>query len=435
MQPVEIEAAEHTYDAVSYTWGTTVFSNKLFHVGDSSSIPITESLDEALRKFRLPHTARSLWVDAVCINQSNDQDKARQIPCMKRIYEGARQVLVWLGGGEDQENVVRFLYKISRCANDWERLDWEVDDFVTKSQGNLESFFSLPYFTRIWIIQEIVVNCDITLYCGESYISWTRFVIALDVLQKWHATGRSDEAVLNIESLSLGIVNTLSSLWRLHGGGMWTREGWPPNEETKFLALLDSFNKNKCADPRDRLYALYHLATDGIGETSNLGEKSNGLCGGSCTKGPYVCLRAKIYKEPMVRMIRASGREAPSIMVDYTIPTEIIYEDYAISTLRSPDILPILGAAAVRRGASQLPKIQPLPSWVPDWTVAKEPNTPTSLLGIRGKERVKIVETGKIIVHLDVFSIESISMPTIQRSFAFNNSSSSMGHQVSWPQT
>jgi hypothetical protein len=137
MQTVELDAAVHTYDAISYAWGAPVFSKKGYSMSDSSFIPITESLDTVLRKFRLPLVARSLWVDAVCINQSDDQDKAQQIPAMRRIYQGALQVLVWLGGDEEEEKVIQFLCTVSRPIE--MGIVREVENFATRFQRNLNS--------------------------------------------------------------------------------------------------------------------------------------------------------------------------------------------------------------------------------------------------------------------------------------------------------
>ena len=150
--------------------------------------------------------------------------------------------------------------------------------------------------------------------------------------KKKHATKPSGEAVLDIRGIPLMTINTLSPLWRLHASTMMnSAQGWPSDEGSKFLALLDSFNNSQCTDPRDRLYALYHLATEGMWQTSG------GSCSDSCKKAPYVCLRLNIYKEPTIRML-SRGKLPAKIMVDYTIPTEIIYEGCAISALRFPNI-------------------------------------------------------------------------------------------------
>ena len=83
------------YEALSYTWGQPIFSEILkTHNG---TLRITENLASALRGLRLKDQIRYLWVDAVCINQDDTEEKSRQVAMMGLIYETARQVICWLG--------------------------------------------------------------------------------------------------------------------------------------------------------------------------------------------------------------------------------------------------------------------------------------------------------------------------------------------------
>ncbi|KAI0469913.1 heterokaryon incompatibility protein-domain-containing protein [Xylariaceae sp. FL0804] len=83
------------YEALSYVWGdaTNVGSIAL----NSCKTPVTRNLEDALRALRDPRKPRILWVDAVCINQRDHQEKASQIRLMAKIYSLARQVVVWVG--------------------------------------------------------------------------------------------------------------------------------------------------------------------------------------------------------------------------------------------------------------------------------------------------------------------------------------------------
>ncbi|KAK0634143.1 heterokaryon incompatibility, partial [Immersiella caudata] len=82
------------YDALSYTWGNLAKTHEM-KIGDAS-LPITTNLYMALRELRRKHTL-TLWVDAVCIDQSNCQERNHQVRMMRRIFSNASSVIVWLG--------------------------------------------------------------------------------------------------------------------------------------------------------------------------------------------------------------------------------------------------------------------------------------------------------------------------------------------------
>ena len=95
--------SDTTYEALSYTWNDPVFPEAIY-VCDTAdqkerSVPITENLYNALRRLRAT-VPRTLWIDALCIDQSNLQEKGHQVAYMGRIYCEASCVIVWLG--EDQ---------------------------------------------------------------------------------------------------------------------------------------------------------------------------------------------------------------------------------------------------------------------------------------------------------------------------------------------
>jgi hypothetical protein len=85
------------YEALSYVWGERDFSATLRLQDGVKMMKITPNLAEALRRLRHTDQPRTLWVDQICMNQNDDQEKAQQVSMMARIYESAKQVLVWLG--------------------------------------------------------------------------------------------------------------------------------------------------------------------------------------------------------------------------------------------------------------------------------------------------------------------------------------------------
>lgn len=90
------------YSAVSYAWGEPEFSENLEIKcdGDTSYLRITPNVNDLLRRLRACSARKYLWIDAICLNQADKDEKAQQIPLMGRIYEEARAVHIWLGNND-----------------------------------------------------------------------------------------------------------------------------------------------------------------------------------------------------------------------------------------------------------------------------------------------------------------------------------------------
>lgn len=108
------------YEALSYTWGAPVFPDSI-SVDTSSGdcvFPITHNLFEALQALRWTRRSRLLWIDAICIDQSNTQEKGHQVTNMGNVFRDATSVTVWLGPvGGDLSEVLRLLDDISIWKN------------------------------------------------------------------------------------------------------------------------------------------------------------------------------------------------------------------------------------------------------------------------------------------------------------------------------
>lgn len=94
------------FEALSYCWGGT--KNAAFPITircNNQNLVIHNSLNIALCHLRYPDKPRTIWADAICINQKDDDEKAEQVPLMRKIYEKANRVVIWLGhDGPDEDS-------------------------------------------------------------------------------------------------------------------------------------------------------------------------------------------------------------------------------------------------------------------------------------------------------------------------------------------
>lgn len=90
-----VHLEEHPYEALSYFWGKS--PGRIIESFSGKIIQITANLEAALRRIRHTTKSRLLWVDAICIDQSDFIGRSRQVEIMQEIYASAKRVIIWLG--------------------------------------------------------------------------------------------------------------------------------------------------------------------------------------------------------------------------------------------------------------------------------------------------------------------------------------------------
>ncbi|EHL01417.1 putative Heterokaryon incompatibility protein 6, OR allele [Glarea lozoyensis 74030] len=116
------------YRAISYSWGNPAFVYEISV--DEKPVKITRSAQDVLQNIRSSWKTEAVWIDAICIDQSSNEDKAQQIPLMPLIYQNAAEVIVWLGPSK------RAIPKEAARA--------------------LKIMLSKQWFERCWVVQEVV---------------------------------------------------------------------------------------------------------------------------------------------------------------------------------------------------------------------------------------------------------------------------------------
>ena len=240
------------YEALSYVWGTQ--SRALPLLSDGKQIFITGTLDLALRRLRNPHSNRVLWIDQLCINQDDLDERSQQVQLMRYIYSNARRVLVWLGS-DDNMQAKRAKELIGKINKVWyvqmgssrfpKNEDLELQGLPLREAlawKALEQMFENPYFERIWVVQECRVASNLLILWGTEQISWTKLQHTMRWSQKNCAYFR-DTVGLGSPALSR-IPEALTAV-------NCTEEHW--------LNLLLVTRSHKASDPRDKIYALLGL--------------------------------------------------------------------------------------------------------------------------------------------------------------------------------
>jgi len=140
----------HLYEALSYVWGDP--KETLPILIDEHNLPITVNLYAALSRLRDRYFERIIWVDAVCIDQTNEEEKGHQVQSMAKIYGQANRVIVWLGKAADDSD--QALEDI-RVAAEGEFTNLSNNE---KSQKAILKLLKRPWFRRIWVREQIPDN-------------------------------------------------------------------------------------------------------------------------------------------------------------------------------------------------------------------------------------------------------------------------------------
>jgi hypothetical protein len=245
--------ASPEYDAISYVWGE-LEPARLIYIG-GTPMSITPNLHGALRQIR--QAGRDVWVDSLCINQRDDRERGAQVAIMGRIYAQADIVIAWLGeGGDDGTNLaLRFLEVLKdELVNGDERsrrllLNDPASDVMWDAVGNM---FRLPYWSRVWIVQEVLLAQNPVLCCGADSCAWEFVQLLLLKLGTRAITILSASAR---EALLYPVTDLARTLARLYDARF----------SGKRMALMNCLvlgRQRGATDARDYVYGVLSLVED-----------------------------------------------------------------------------------------------------------------------------------------------------------------------------
>lgn len=226
------------FTALSYTWadisGDRSCSETIFIGPEWEALPITKNCAAALRRLRSRRDAVILWVDAICIDQGNVDEKSHQVGLMRDVYSRARKVVAFLGeDGDNQTPEGQLMHRMSEeCfySGTSTKISWDpVRDSVA-----LKALFRRPYWKRMWVVQEILLS-------KEAYIVLGGSSVPLSCVLNGHMTGHNVDAAVFFPS--------------------WVKVAGPSldGDCNAFSELLRKTFPCEALDKRDRVFALLGL--------------------------------------------------------------------------------------------------------------------------------------------------------------------------------
>ncbi|PSN70121.1 HET-domain-containing protein [Corynespora cassiicola Philippines] len=272
------------YECLSYCWGDAGGKTPIYIRTRDSSVSayrpflVTFNLYNALVRLRDTHSSAWLWIDAISINQDDTHEKDIQVGMMNKIYSNAAGVVIWLGECTDElSKAVSVIYAISEyfaqqvslrassilgedglhlTLNDLDILKrytsvdvWAVT--TEEAYNYLASLFTLPWFRRVWVLQEASSRTAISVRIGKYYVPWDSIILA----SLWQANlTRSYTLKQNV----LGHGSTDGYLPELWLGILGDRKP----RGLSMLELVCRARDFEATDPRDKVFALLGLAND-----------------------------------------------------------------------------------------------------------------------------------------------------------------------------
>ncbi|RYO89752.1 hypothetical protein DL762_003029 [Monosporascus cannonballus] len=192
------------FNALSYVWGNTHASQPVRI--NSQDLRVTENLGQALRGLRNASIPEAddlpLWIDALCINQQDDQERNQQVAMMGDIYGRAERVLIWLGDGDIYSDWVFQRFRLPDFRQEVEQLATfknQSSESVRARVIMIHNIEKRRWWTRAWVIQELLLGKnDPILVCGcysvpwadfcfyQANLPWNRGASAGDSAHYWH---------------------------------------------------------------------------------------------------------------------------------------------------------------------------------------------------------------------------------------------------------
>ncbi|KAH6892504.1 heterokaryon incompatibility protein-domain-containing protein [Thelonectria olida] len=323
--PAAAVASHPAYEALSYVWGDP--SNPIAIKLNNRDVTVTRNLHAALLALRSRTKKRTLWVDALCINQQDLTERAAQVMLMRFIYEESSRVVIFLGPStkmtEKGLTFVQDFHDRVIKSNDSEKLmQWL---FETASKDDLWltvalEILSKAWWSRSWIFQEILCAPAATVHCGRQSVSWAAFETMAQTINELEAP------LLARQNMGMRVL--IAKYLDLYNFVLFRQQR--PLSPLTLAEALQTRRRALATDPRDKVFAVL------------------GVC-----------------KDEIVAEFPPPPPSSDELRVDYTRSIADVYTGTVKHIVRNSHSLDILAAC-------QNPlRLNDLPSWAPDWTTPR----------------------------------------------------------------
>jgi hypothetical protein len=344
LEHVTLRTNDRMYEALSYVWGGDTATQNIAAV-EGHQIPVTGNLLSALQHLRHRDHTRTLWIDALCIDQTDIDERSHRVRLMGDVYAKADRVVIWLG--EECHRTARAFSSLEDVyANSWHPglwhvkwvkqeanrhlikrfatmsvsrrlfdgigvIGWDTDENSALDVKNIDwiaihALLLRPWFHRLWVIQEISNAKRAIVVCGHATISWTVLAKSLTYLVK-------NDLTKTLDPICGLACNSVASIQQIRRQRV---------KHSLFTVALDHTHGG-CRDARDKIFALMSIA---------------------------------------------AGRDLFDweVSFDYTLPVEELYKRFALWDISRNDTFRAISCET--SAPTNSAELSLLPSWVPDWT-------------------------------------------------------------------
>lgn len=326
------------FAALSYAWGDATPVSEI--IVNETVVEVRQNLAAFLRQFRhlQGDTSIGLWIDALCINQADGQERNVQVKRMRDIYQQASTVYAWIGPErEDGSEGMDLLLDVSKyncttadeCKPFLTRLQHFPNMYSPSSWRGLYYMVLRPYWGRLWIIQELALGSPgVMILWGKQSISWNSLCKAIDILS------------LDAETTMKRVIHSFLDHNKEMNKGWWS--SWSLLER---LAMLNNDMLGQ-SDGRQAYLELKQVFSIGRGSEQT---------------DP----RDKVYGLLALMPPDITGQISP----DYSASVVDVYIDFAKTVIDSTKTLDLICQAR-----ADLSTTGEFPTWVPNWSTGHNIN-------------------------------------------------------------
>lgn len=256
-----------TYLAISYAWGEkSIVGHFLDPDGIETPLGYSQVIRDIVSTLVPPGGTLYLWIDAICINQTDPDERASQVAIMSDIYRQAQQVVIFLGTADDASTRAMDLLQLTRGfiqANGDVLPTLSIEEFEKRSLGAgiplvswaaAAQLLCKPWFNRCWTVQEVALATDAAVVCGRHAVRWDELCqLCQWIMDNNGLFSRMMEKYLGAEDR----MAYLEAPFRNPPSIAVARDLQRAEKDPSTLQqLLLRFRQFQTTDPRDKIFAL-----------------------------------------------------------------------------------------------------------------------------------------------------------------------------------